>query len=88
MEDLLLILIADLNNIMYLLTRSKLFYYSILSNILIHLVSQSVTRLGKGVLCSRKLSAVGRTMAADFERRWASTGGLGMREGQAGEIRF
>jgi hypothetical protein len=30
------------------------------SYILIHLVSQSVTGLEKGVLCSRELSAVGR----------------------------
>jgi hypothetical protein len=43
---------------------------------------------GKGVLCSREFSAVGRTVATDSEWRWASTGGLGMEEGQAEKIRF
>jgi hypothetical protein len=45
------------------------FFSSIIqkSYILIHLVCQSVTWLGKGVLCSREFSAVGRTVAADSE---------------------
>jgi hypothetical protein len=53
-----------------------------LSYILIHLVCQSVSQsvigLGKGVLCSRELSAIGRMVATDSEWRWANTGGLGM----------
>ncbi len=36
-----------------------------ISYILIHLVCQFVTGLGKGVLCSHELSAIGRTVAAD-----------------------
>jgi len=51
-------------------------------------MSQFVTGLGKGVLCSRELSVVGRTMAANFKWRWANTGGLGIGEGQVEEIRF
>jgi hypothetical protein len=39
------------------------------SYILIHLVCQSVTGLGKGVLCSRELSTVGRMVAADSKDR-------------------
>ncbi len=35
-------------------------------------VNLSVTGLGKGVLCSRELSAVGRTVAADSEWRFSS----------------
>ncbi len=46
------------------------------SYILIHLVCQSVTGLGKGVLCSRELSVVGRTVAADSEDRAGGIDGL------------
>jgi hypothetical protein len=37
------------------------------SYILIHLVCLSMTRLGKGVLCSCKFSIVGRMVTTDFE---------------------
>jgi hypothetical protein len=33
----------------------------------IHLVCQSMTRLGKGVLCSRELNTIGRTVATNSE---------------------
>jgi hypothetical protein len=43
------------------------YYLTRISNILIHLVCQSVTGLGKGVLCSYELSVVGRTVTTDSE---------------------
>jgi hypothetical protein len=41
-----------------------------------------VTGLGKGVLCSRELSAVGRTVAADSEDRAGGIDGLKNRSGK------
>jgi hypothetical protein len=35
----------------------------------VYTISQSVTGLGKGVLCSRELSAIGKTVAVNFEDR-------------------
>jgi hypothetical protein len=45
-------------------------------------VNQSVTRLGKGVLCSRKLSVVGRIVAVDSEDRAGGIDGLKNRSGK------
>ncbi len=41
-----------------------------------------MTGLGKGVLCSRKLNAVGRTVAADSEDRTGGIDGLKNRSGK------